>query len=236
MSPMGRKPPVSWSQHYELMLFDMWEKNLSDLEPGSGKMNIEIYKMMAQKLDDAGFIGIEWKSVCTKLHNITRKYRLEAKEPVSNWIYFNRLNKMLKNWRPENPRNPAYQSKKKSFEEFKTEYEETEYLSGYLKVNGERENESWQQQIDPLSHSGVLNDDLSPPPTRESAGKNEMTAFEARMLAASQERNKELQKLRKALTDIGQRRLGVLERMEQTMNRMEEENAKYHQQMFEKKS
>ncbi|KAH8282243.1 hypothetical protein KR054_006370 [Drosophila jambulina] len=113
MSLTRRKPCVSWSQYYEGMLFDLWEKNLSDLEPDSGKKNIEIYKMMAQKLDAAGFIGIEWKSVRTKLDNVTRKYRSEAKEPASNWIHFERLHRMLKHWRPDNPLNPAHQSESK---------------------------------------------------------------------------------------------------------------------------
>ncbi|KAH8334591.1 hypothetical protein KR059_012076 [Drosophila kikkawai] len=103
MSLNRRKLSVSWSQYYEEMLLDMWERSIRNLEPYTGLTKTQIRRMMAKQLDDAGFIGIEAKEVRNKQENLTKKYRVEAKKLESHWIHFERLHEMFRHCRPANP-------------------------------------------------------------------------------------------------------------------------------------
>jgi len=68
-----KRKPLSWSQYYEELLFDLWEENIASIR--AGQKSTIVCKAMAEKLDEAGFIGVEMKDVRTKLDNITRKYK-----------------------------------------------------------------------------------------------------------------------------------------------------------------
>jgi len=68
-----KRKPLSWSQYYEELLFDLWEENIASIR--AGQKSTIVCKAMAEKLDGAGFIGVEMKDVRTKLDNITRKYK-----------------------------------------------------------------------------------------------------------------------------------------------------------------
>lgn len=75
MSLLLRKRSVSWSRYYELKLFDLWEQYIADMQPQSDFRLKDMHIKMAKSLDEAGFIGIEWQAIRTKLDNLTRKYR-----------------------------------------------------------------------------------------------------------------------------------------------------------------
>jgi len=102
-------------------------------------------------------------------------------------------------------------------------------------ILSDEDGNSWDRTLEMLSNPGSLCDDLSySPQCKAKISQDDMTAFEAGMLAATKERNKELKLMRKELTNLASRRLIALERLQMTMDRMEQENAKFHEKMLQK--
>ncbi|XP_017120638.1 uncharacterized protein LOC108141674 isoform X2 [Drosophila elegans] len=228
-----KRKPISWSLYYESLLFDLWEENIASVR--AGQKSTIVCGAMAEKLDEAGFIGVEMKDVRTKLDNITRKYKQERKEVQSTWRHFERVDRILGRINPLKY-GPL-------IEESTEENGIEEYLEDDLDYNdienGAQSNdggESWERTLEMMSNPGSPCDDppFTPPYKRQKHSQDEMTSFEAGILEATRERNKELKKMREELTDLASRRLNSLERLEKTMLRMEKANAKFHQQLLDK--
>ncbi|XP_052851714.1 uncharacterized protein LOC128261850 isoform X1 [Drosophila gunungcola] len=233
-----KRKPISWSLYYESLLFDLWEENIASVR--AGQKSTIVCGAMAEKLDDAGFIGVEMKDVRTKLDNITRKYKQERKEVQSTWRHFERVDRILGRINPLKY-GPLIEESTGSLKNDKNGIEE--YLEDDLDYNdidnGAPSNdggESWERTLEMMSNPGSPCDDppFSPPYKRQKHSQEEMTSFEAGILEATRERNKELKKMREELTDLASRRLNSLERLEKTMMRMEKANAKFHQQLLDK--
>ncbi|XP_017120637.1 uncharacterized protein LOC108141674 isoform X1 [Drosophila elegans] len=233
-----KRKPISWSLYYESLLFDLWEENIASVR--AGQKSTIVCGAMAEKLDEAGFIGVEMKDVRTKLDNITRKYKQERKEVQSTWRHFERVDRILGRINPLKY-GPLIEESTGSLENEENGIEE--YLEDDLDYNdienGAQSNdggESWERTLEMMSNPGSPCDDppFTPPYKRQKHSQDEMTSFEAGILEATRERNKELKKMREELTDLASRRLNSLERLEKTMLRMEKANAKFHQQLLDK--
>ncbi|KAI8043617.1 hypothetical protein M5D96_004950 [Drosophila gunungcola] len=257
-----KRKPISWSLYYESLLFDLWEENIASVR--AGQKSTIVCGAMAEKLDDAGFIGVEMKDVRTKLDNITRKYKQERKEVQSTWRHFERVDRILGRINPlkygplieestGSLKNDSILLLAEPYAQYSLDIRNTnliaeengieEYLEDDLDYNdidnGAPSNdggESWERTLEMMSNPGSPCDDppFSPPYKRQKHSQEEMTSFEAGILEATRERNKELKKMREELTDLASRRLNSLERLEKTMMRMEKANAKFHQQLLDK--
>ncbi|XP_037711730.1 uncharacterized protein LOC119548514 [Drosophila subpulchrella] len=233
-----KRKPLSWSQYYEELLFDLWEENIASIR--AGQKSTIVCKAMAEKLDEAGFIGVEMKDVRTKLDNITRKYKIEAREGHSKWKHFSRIRRILGVLKPVKVKYD-HLIEQSTDDNGKQEplSVKSESLNDDLDQPGilsDEDGTSWDRTLEMLSNPGSLCDDLpySPQCKKAKLSPDDMTSFEAGMLAATKERNRELKQMRKELTNLASRRLNALEKLQMTMERMEQENAKFHEKLLQK--